>query len=225
MSHTHTHTHSYLYPNQIDCSSDNIESLLQLLHSGVITDGNILRCSNGTLVRLLDYEPPSPSPSMTVAVSSTSTQEMSRMPIVSMTTTTSYLVTPSATTMSYLGTPSASRQAAMTSTFSSVPSSTPSPQHTPTPTPLAVYCEEDFTLTSVGRLDWPRTMVVAIATIPCPASVNAAYRECLREGVWGVVNDSLCVVEVTASQLLDSINKVSQTVESTYTFCLFINGY
>lgn len=51
----HPPTHSTLHPNPWNCDN-NISVLFQLVHSGIVTDGNQLRCTNGTLIRDLDIE-------------------------------------------------------------------------------------------------------------------------------------------------------------------------
>lgn len=51
----HPPTHSTLHPNPWNCDN-NISVLFQLVHSGIVTNGNQLRCTNGTLIRDLGIE-------------------------------------------------------------------------------------------------------------------------------------------------------------------------
>lgn len=82
----------------------------------------------------------------------------------------------------------------------------------PTPT-YSLYCEIETSLTTVGFIDWPRTLEAAMVTVPCPSNQNAAsVRVCMRGGVWGVIDDAQCEPGSHIVQILAELHQVRYTI-------------
>lgn len=180
-------THRSLYPNPIDCTSDSTTALLRLARAGLIADISSLRCSNGTLIRDLEYD-----------ITTTS---------VSIATSTPYITTQTSTvSITPTSASSQSSKVGISVTSREIPYSSSSGAE-PTPTAME-FCPSETTLTSSGYSDWPRSPSATLVQLQCPSAGGVVYRVCMATGMWGSANDSLCEEGSPVVRLLATITQV-----------------
>ena len=212
---TLSHMHSSLDANPIDCNTQDIDSLVRVVRSGLVANGDQLECSNGTTVISLN---------VTIHVILTTT--------VSIATTSMTITSISMTTNPISSTIATIRptQVLQTTITSAVALATPTtvlptsserfsiikatPIVTPTPS-VPLSCTGEMTLLSSGYYDWSDTLISKEATLLCPHGPveGVARRNCVALDQWGEVDDSECNDGSEATQLLAAISEVVLTVE------------
>lgn len=177
-----------------NCSSDNVRTLVDLVHSGLVVNGEQLMCSNSTLVTDIIIE----GSVLVIYVISSNNHLPSSGPTTPPSTPTPTLITPT-------------------------PHPTLTPPVLPTSSPLAQFCiAVENSGTVYGFLDWPAAAVGDSIMQECPHGPEGgvASRKCGEGGEWERVEGMECNLASATTNTLITIAEVMHILEKHMTTCM-----